>query len=240
MFMLKLSRSKLELFTECPRCFWLDVKQGVKRPSGPPFTLNLAVDHLLKEEFDRYREKGKPHPVMVAYGISAVPYASEHLDRWRNNFTGVQYHDRSTDTLIFGAVDDIWIDPAKKLIVVDYKATGAREHRIYDEYKRQMEIYQWLLRQNGYDVSPTGYFVFARASKASGFGDGDSGREGSVRGKSAALPFDLFIESVLGDDSWVQETVLDAHEMCGSETPPPASRECEYCAYRDKAGAYER
>ena len=29
-----------------------------------------------------------------------------------------------------------------------------------DGYKRQMEIYQWLLRKNGLDVSDTGYFVY--------------------------------------------------------------------------------
>jgi len=39
----QLSRSKIDLFVECPRCFWLDVGQGVRRPSGPPFTLNNAV-----------------------------------------------------------------------------------------------------------------------------------------------------------------------------------------------------
>ena len=27
--------------------------------------------------------------------------------------------------------------------------------------KRQMEIYQWLLRKNGFKVSDTGYFVYA-------------------------------------------------------------------------------
>jgi hypothetical protein len=30
-------------------------------------------------------------------------------------------------------------------------------------YKRQLEVYQWLLRQNGLDVSDTGYFVYTNA-----------------------------------------------------------------------------
>jgi len=48
----KVSRSKIELFTQCPRCAYLDLKLGVKRPETPTFTLNNAVDALLKREFD--------------------------------------------------------------------------------------------------------------------------------------------------------------------------------------------
>ena len=38
------SRSKIDLFVECPRCFYLDRRLGIGRPSGPPFLLNSAVD----------------------------------------------------------------------------------------------------------------------------------------------------------------------------------------------------
>ena len=160
--MQKLSRTKIELFTNCPRCFWLDVVQKVKRPFGPPFTINNAVDYLMKQEFDVHRADGTPHPVMVANNIDAVPYQSEHMDKWRHNFTGVQVQYAPTDFLLTGAVDDVWVDKKGTLYVVDYKATGANQHQIYDSYRRQMEVYQWLLSQNGYDVSPTGYFVFAK------------------------------------------------------------------------------
>src|SRR5581483_4568530 len=134
--MTKISRTKIELFLECPRCFWLDMKQKVKRPSGPPFTLNLAVDYLLKQEFDSHREKGTPHPVMKVNGINAIPFTHEKMNQWRYNFTGVQYEHKPTDFLVYGAVDDIWVDPDGKIMVVDYKATGAKEHKIYDSYRR--------------------------------------------------------------------------------------------------------
>ena len=48
----RLSRSRLELFVDCPRCFYLDRRLGTDRPPGFPFTLNSAVDTLLKKEFD--------------------------------------------------------------------------------------------------------------------------------------------------------------------------------------------
>lgn len=48
----KLSRSKIELFLNCPCCFYLDRRLGIGQPPGYPFTLNAAVDKLLKKEFD--------------------------------------------------------------------------------------------------------------------------------------------------------------------------------------------
>src|SRR5579863_3316990 len=85
----KVSRSKIELFMQCPRCFWLDGRLKITRPSGPPFNINKAIDELFKKEFDRYREQGKPHPIMVDNQIKAVPYTHVDLDKWRYNFTGV-------------------------------------------------------------------------------------------------------------------------------------------------------
>ncbi|MEK7507958.1 MAG: PD-(D/E)XK nuclease family protein [Patescibacteria group bacterium] len=222
--MQKLSRSKIELFLECQRCFWLDVKHKIKRPPPAPYTINNAIDYLLKQEFDRYREKSAPHPIMEKNKIDAVPYQSPHLNKWRHNFTGVAHHHAPTDFHVYGAVDDVWVNPKKELIVVDYKATGANQHQIYDSYKRQMEIYQWLLRQNGFEVSPTGYFVFAKANKGDGFGDG-----------KATLPFDIFVEPLKGDSSWVEKAIQNARDTFDSDEPPISGEECKYCAYARNA-----
>ena len=82
----KLSRSEIELFLQCPLCFYLDRRPGVGRVQGPPFTLNTAVDALFKKEFDGYRVRGEPHPLMTAIGVNAIPFAHPELDVWRENF----------------------------------------------------------------------------------------------------------------------------------------------------------
>src|SRR5450830_978054 len=79
----KLSRSKIDLFINCPRCFYLDRRLGVGQPPGYPFTLNSAVDTLLKKEFDIHRAKGVAHPLMKTYGLDAVLYKHEMLNEWR-------------------------------------------------------------------------------------------------------------------------------------------------------------
>ena len=162
----KLSRSKIDLFLNCPRCFYYDRRLGVGRPPGYPFALNSAVDTLLKQEFDIYRANGTKHPLQERYGIDAHPAPHKDLNKWRYNFTGVQYLHEPTNFLIFGAIDDLWQNSQGEYIIVDYKATAKVEEitkldKDWQEgYKRQMEIYQWLLRQNGYKVSDTGYFVY--------------------------------------------------------------------------------
>lgn len=215
--MIKISRSKLERFLECPRCFWLEVKRDIKRPPSFPYTINSAIDALLKQEFDVHREDGTAHYLIKKYNIDAIPYKCKEIDTWRQNFTGIQFHHKPTDFLVFGAVDDVWVNPAGELIVVDYKATGANEYNIYDSYKRQLEVYQWLLLQNGYKVSETGYFLFAKVNKNNGFVDGK-------------LSFDLSLEALEGDSAWVEDALLSARKTLDN-TISASSKECPYCQF---------
>ena len=117
----KLSRSKIELYMSCPRCFYIDRRLGVGHPPGFPFNINSTVDELLKKEFDKYRLEQKPHPYMLETGKNLIPFQHEQLDNWRANFKGVQFTDESLNLTFTGAVDDIWYDlDSEELIVVDY------------------------------------------------------------------------------------------------------------------------
>lgn len=220
----KLSRSKIDLFLSCPRCFYYDRKLGVGRPPGFPFALNSAVDHLLKLEFDIHRANGTKHPLIEQYGVDARPVPHEDLDKWRHNFTGIQYLHKPTSLLITGAIDDLWQNSKGEYIVVDYKATSKDEEITelnkdwQDGYKRQMEVYQWLLRQNGYKVSNVGYFVYCNGQKDRNAFDGK-------------LEFDVTLISYKGDDSWVEKTIKEAHKCLNSDKIPDAGPDCDYCSY---------
>jgi len=222
----KLSRSKIDLFIECPCCFYLDRRLGVGRPPSFPFTLNSAVDALLKQEFDVHRVNGTRHPLMEKYGVDAIPIPHDDLDKWRNNFTGIQFLHQPENLLVFGAIDDLWQNPQKEYIVVDYKATAKAEEITaldkdwHDGYKRQMEIYQWLLRQNGYRVSDTGYFVYC---------NGKADRMAF----DAKLEFDITLIPYKGSDQWVDGIIVEIHRCLNSDEIPEASKDCDYCAYID-------
>jgi len=226
----RLSRSKIELFHECPRCFYLDNKLGTARPRGPAFTLNIAVDALLKKEFDAHRADGTKHPLQEKYGIDAVPFMHTDIDTWRENFEGIEYHDPETGFTISGAIDDLWEGTDGKLIVVDYKATSKDgsidtldDSAWKDSYARQMGVYQWLLRKNGYDVSPTGYFVYANARS-------------DKKAFDAQLEFDITLVPCEGETGWIDDILPKIKAALDSETFPASGTGCEYCAYREAAG----
>lgn len=228
----KLSRSKINLFLECPKCFYLDRRLGVSRPGMPAFTLNTAVDILLKKEFDLLRKNGQPHKLMKQYGIEAVPFKHPDLDIWRNNFVGKQYLHQETNLLIFGAIDDIWINTRKELHIVDYKSTSTEnEISLEDKYKKmfkkQMEIYQWIFRKSGFPVSKTGYFVYANAGKNRPKFDGK-------------LEFALSIIDYKGDDSWLEPTLLEIKKCLESKQIPKSSPDCEYCRYQSEVKGFEK
>lgn len=218
----KISRSKIELYTECPKCFYLDVKLSVKRPSIPGYTLNSAVDELLKKEFDILRKKKETHELMDKFNVNAVPFQHEKLDEWRHNFTGVRIT-HETGLTIFGAVDDLWINPDGELHVVDYKSTSTDEEISLDSeykqaYKRQAEIYQYLLENSGFKVSNTAYFVFANALKTPEKFD-------------SKLNFEMQIISYNGDRGWVNQRILDIAKTLESQELPLPGQNCKYCNY---------
>jgi len=228
----KLSRSKIDLFLECPRCFYLDRRLGVGRPPGFPFALNSAVDRLLKLEFDIHRAQGTQHPLIEKYGIDARPVAHEDLDQWRENFVGIQFLHKETNLLITGAIDDLWQNSKGEYVVVDYKSTSktgriTKLDKLWHEgYKRQMEVYQWLLRQKGYPVSRVGYFVYCN-----GITD--------KKAFDAKLEFDVTLIAYEGDDGWVEQTVKDIYQCLQSKEIPEADKECDFCAYREAAREVE-
>ena len=222
----KLSRSKIDFFHECPRCFYVDNKYGVSRPKMPSFTLNVAVDALLKKEFDAHRVAKTAHPLMKKYGVEAIPFSHPEIDAWRENFVGIQYRHEATEMLITGAIDDVWVNPAGELLVVDYKATSkdGKMESLQDtawegQYKRQLEVYQWLLRQKGFKVSDTGYFVYVNGQKDKAAFDGK-------------LEFDVTLIPHTGSDEWVEKVILNIKKCLEDERVPSPSKTCEYCAYR--------
>ncbi len=228
----KISRSKIDLFLQCPQCFYLDRRLGTSRPPGFPFNLNRAVDTLLKKEFDAHRVAKSRHPLMEEYGIDAVPFQYEKINEWRDTRKGVQYFHEPTNLLIMGAVDDVWVNPQEELIVVDYKATSKNGEVSIDAdwqivYKRQMEIYQWLLRKNGFKVSKTGYFVYC---------NGRTDR----RAFDKKIEFDIKIIPYKGDDSWIEKALLDIKECLISNQIPNPEQDCDYCKYRQAVKDLEK
>lgn len=221
----KISRSKMEEHHRCPRCSVLTLKHGLKRQSMVPFNLNIAVDTLLKNEFDQYREAATVHPLVADAGLDLVPFAHPDIDIWRDTRNGIKTVARGFE--IMGAVDDVWIDREGNLVIVDYKATG-KSTPVTEvgrtgfglSYRRQLEIYQWLFRQNGFSVSDTAYWVYATATA----------QEPSF---DSVLRFVTNLIEFQGSATWI-ESELDAMkaDLDAFALPEPGA-ECDVCRYYD-------
>ena len=218
----KVSRSQIEAFVECPRCFWLNHRRGLRRPSSPPFLINTLIDRVLKKEFDVHRAAQTSHPIMIAHGLDAVPFQHPQIDEWREHFVGMQFHDEHTNLNIAGAVDDIWQRSSGRLIVVDYKAT-AKDGQVtlneawQDGYKRQMGVYIWLLRKQGFEVEDRGFFLYCNGQDAESFGQ--------------RLNFSVSLLPYTGDCDWIEPTLVDLKACLMADDIPPAPHDCEFCGY---------
>ena len=222
----KISRSKIELFFNCPTCFYKDAKIGLRKPPMPGWAINSAVDDLLKKEMDYCRSQDRPHGIFKENGLNIKPFIHEDIEKWQHTFTGIQYNDEKHNFLIYGGVDDIMIDEDDKLVVVDFKATAKKADilssaDVYDNgksYKRQLEIYSWLLQKNNFDVSNTGYLMYYN-------GDASKPHLGKeMHFRRTLVPFEL-------DTSWIDPMVDDIYNCLQKDEIPYGNDNCEECIY---------
>lgn len=227
----KVSRSAIEEFIKCPRCCILNRREGIAPPAGPGFTLNSAVDALFKNEFDHYRETQTQHPIQIEYGLDLVPFKHPDMDTWRDAFKGIQYLDSANNFLVYGGVDDIWVNPAGVLTVIDYKTTSKAgkltelgDASWYESYRRQLSIYVWLLRKNGFEVSDTAYWVYANGQK-------DRPAFNNV------LEFETTLIDYVTDTAFVEPTLAQLKLALDTQGLPQADADCGTCAFFEERRA---
>lgn len=223
-----LSWSKINLFLQCPRCFYKEQVFKIKRPGIDPemFCLHNVIDQLWKREFDIYRKNNEPHPLMLQNHIDAVPLNSNIVTKWRDYKTGgIQYIDQEKGIVLSGVIDDIWITSDGELIVVDYKTTTkngiitlADSSRWSTNNKRQLAFYSYLLKKLGLDVCSTGYFICSKVLK-----DRPSFNN--------RLEFETTIQPYLINDIWVDQTIAGICNCLTQRNIPEPAKNCDVCKF---------
>ena len=236
---IQLSPNSLNLYLECPHCFWLDKNLKIKRPPPYPYALNSAVDALLKEEFDTYREKNLPHPLLedlpaqAGNRIKAKLFPNQRLlNQWRDNFAGIRYFDKDLKATLFGAVDDVLdFGPSTgsgqaKIAPLDYKSTGSTAAKIYDRFQLQLDTYAYLIEKNGFKTTGKGYLAFYIVDKSRGFID--------------RLPFRKEILEIETNPSDIYEIFKDAVGVLKQPSPPAHSSDCKFGQWLNKAKNFKK
>ena len=237
----ELSRGRVENYLKCKACFWLEQLHGVKPPEFPSFTINTTTDILLKRDADAVRGKSTL-PLWEEAGLGhMIPWEYENLGNWANS---MQYglndtyfntvHDE-TNIKFGGGLDDVFLNTkTEQLHIVDYKsqAQGTRSPDNYQVkpsslndpwkigYKRQMDMYIWVARRKGFNVSGTGYFVYvdAQHKDIDGMLIDDDPSIAWMKFNASIIPYEA-------DTNWIEPTLIEIKNFlmnqisCPEHTP---------------------
>ena len=247
----ELSRGWIEKTITCEGCFWLQKAANVKQPDSPPYNINSNTDILLKKDHDQYRGIG-PSPIMVSAGLEHLrPFDHPDLAKWTDSlqFGASPEHFNTlhepTNILFGGGLDDVFenIDTGE-LHIVDYKSTSQdggnkkvpdpldesfllppkdpKKKDFKASYRRQAEMYQWIMRRKGFQVSDTAYFLYV---------DGISrDMDGMLIDRDphvAWMKFEAQIIPYVGDDSWVEAALHQAKHLANLQDCPKHSDSCD-------------
>ena len=118
------------------------------------------MDRILKVHFDSFRDKGLLPPELEKLNGHVKLFEDvELLKVWRNNLKGIQWADENGN-IFRGAVDNL-LQKDDKLIVLDYKTRGyPLKDDTASHYQDQLDIYNFLLRKNGYQTENYSYLIF--------------------------------------------------------------------------------
>ena len=232
------SRTAWDSFIKCKRCFYLERKLKIKPIGMPGYPINSRVDALLKAEFDIYRKKQEPHPIFKKYNLNFVPYNldPQKLKDYRNNRKGIEAKSKKTEFILYGALDDLWLNKdTDEIVVLDYKATSNKNDPDYvnssqeyhKSYKRQLDFYAYLLKLNNYNIFETGYWLICNATN-----EDQKTFEGKLSFKTTLLSYELKTD-------YIEDILIEVEKCLKLEKPPASGKFCGNCAWHKQVSPYK-
>jgi len=208
---------------ECPRCFWFSIVKKIKRPDGPFPSLPAGMDKILKEHFDRFMERGELPPELreeeCAREGCKLFNDKEKLKIWRNNRKGLEVIDKKSGIILHGAIDNVLVK-GRKLIVLDYKTRGyPLKEDTHEHYQTQMDLYNFLLRENGYKTEDYTYLLFYYPNHVTETGE---------------VIFDTKLVKIKTNPENGKEIFKRAIKILQLKEAPNASENCEFCKWEKR------
>lgn len=144
------SPTSLNLLMECPRCFWLQMVKGIKRPSGPWASFPLKMDEIIKKYFNKYRYKNQL-PILIEGKVPGrlaknMPYTLQK--RLYNGFS------------IIGKPDDYLLLDDGRIAILEHKIRANATVSVHPAYTLQMDVYSYLLKTLGYSIYDRAFLVY--------------------------------------------------------------------------------
>ena len=190
---------------------------------------------MLKKDFDHYREKKKSHPFLENHGFAhLIPYQHEHFELWTQSMhfgaeNRMHYDHLESNIRVGGGLDDVWLNTkTSKIHIVDYKSTSQKKDngpinlndKWKEAYKRQMDLYVWVMQKKGFDVDEIGFFLYCDGNR---FTD-----QIFLNDKNAIMEFKMTLIEYKTDLSWIEKTLNNIYGCLRLNERPKHSESCEY------------
>ena len=220
-----LSAHTLNIFRECKRCFYLEIKYNIKRPRGPMPSIATGIDSLIKDYFEHFRGKLPPFLKGKIEGTLIT------------NLQKTYYYDIEglPDYYLWGRLDEAIKLPNGLYIPLDHKTRAScPKGEPHDAYKFQLGIYSLLLKKsNNNQEVDMGYLVFYYPEKE--LTDYDADKIKNV------INFNFEVKEVKLDINEIKKVIIDAINCLESDKLPESGNgetKCEYCEWIEKAKVY--
>ena len=222
----KISRTKVDLFFDCQRCFYLDQRLGIKRPHGTPLVINNLIVNKFKKSINKLRESKSIIPSSEQLESDGfIPFLDESLSNWIDPFKGIFTYYKETNFKIHANLDDVWINNNRCFpVIIKSIARNEKEieENIWHGYTRQLSLLSFLLKNNNLEIGEFGIIVMINATDEKGCND------------SLKLNFFLFKRSI--DLSWIEPTFQNIKNLLDSDEFPQISNNCKFCNYSKSVG----
>lgn len=209
-----LSPSTLNIFIDCPRCFWLHINRNIKRPRGIFPSLPGGMDLVIKSYYDRFRLRNELPPELIGRVEGTLFQDIKTLNKWRSwKDTNLIYEDVSLNTTLSGALDDCLVDN-NYYIPLDYKTRGSAVQEDSSKYYQlQLDSYCLMLESIGCKTKNLAYLVYYWPNEVK--------ERGNVNFNIQTVKLTTNINSA-------KKVLRDAVLLLNGDIPK-ASANCEYC-----------
>lgn len=206
--MLKLSPSSLNLYLECPRCFWLYLNKNIKRPEKPVATITTGLDRVIKEYCEIYRQKGILPP-MLEGKVPGKLISNFPKRGW------LEFSDGRFDARLGGYLDECLDLSNNFYAALDHKTRGRRPESTHPAYQFQMDAYTFLLEQNGFPTKKFAYLLYYIPKSVASQKD---------------IEFEVVVAEVKTDPERAKKVFSEAVVMLKQPIPSPA-KDCAFCKW---------
>ena len=134
----------------------------------------------------------------------------------------MHYDHPETNLRVGGGLDDVWLNTkTNKLHIVDYKSTSQKkdngpinlDDKWKASYKRQMDLYSWIMRKKGFEVDKIGYFLYC---------DGDRfTRNSFLKAENAIMEFKITLIPYETNFDWIEDTLKKIYLTLRLKERPP-------------------